>query len=55
MLVLVCFIAAVVCWLLGFVNFTYTTGNPSKAHAPNWLCGGLFFAGLGLWIAPLIH
>lgn len=62
MLILVCFAAAVVCWGLGFANFTYTTGNPAKSHAPNWIAGGLtlapragrvrVFAGLGLWIAP---
>jgi len=55
MLVLICFTAAVVCWGLGALNVTWTTGNPPKAHAPNWLCAGLFFAGLGLWIAPLVH
>lgn len=47
MITTLCFILAVVCWGLGFLNVTL------KANTPNWLCGGLMFAGLGLWIAPL--
>jgi hypothetical protein len=45
MLVLICFIAAVVCWLLGALNVAWPATKPI-----NWLCAGLMFAGLGLWI-----
>ena len=55
MLTLICFVAAVGCWVAGGIKFTWNTGTPPKPHAPNWLCAGLAFAGAGLWIAPLIH
>jgi len=48
MLALICFILAIVCWGLGAFNASFLK------PAPNWLCLGLAFAGLGLWIAPLI-
>jgi hypothetical protein len=50
---LLCFILAIICWFLGFINFTFTAGG--KPQTLNWLCGGLMFAGLGLWVAPLLH
>ena len=49
MLATLCFILAVGCWFLGFINFNF------KTRPVTWLCGGLMFAGAGLWIAPLIH
>jgi hypothetical protein len=55
MLALICFILAIICWGLGALNVTWTTGAPATTHAPNWLCAGLFFAGLALWLAPLAH
>ncbi len=41
------FVLAIICWGLGAFNV--------PRPAINWLCAGLAFAGLGLWIAPLIH
>lgn len=51
MLTNICLFLAVVCWLLGFMKVTFTANG--KPQSPDWLCGGLFFAGLGLWIVPL--
>lgn len=53
MLVNILLVCAVLSWLFGAMNLSYTTGNPAKTHSPNWLCLGLFFAGLALWIVPL--
>jgi hypothetical protein len=53
MLATLCFILAIVCWALGFFNVTLNAGGQPRVFG--WLCGGLAFAGLGLWIAPLIH
>lgn len=52
----VCLILAVISWLAGALNLSYTNNSvtPPKTYMPNWLCLGLFFAGLGLWIMPLI-
>lgn len=52
MFVTACYVLAVLCWLAGFFNVTI--GSAPKTWAPNWLCGGLFFVGLALWIAPLL-
>jgi hypothetical protein len=47
MLSLICFIIAIVCWFCGAFNV--------PRPAVTWLCAGLAFAGLGLWVAPLLH
>jgi len=46
----VCFIVAAVFFALGFFNFVFSIGNPSKQYGFNWVSGGLFWVVLGLWI-----
>jgi hypothetical protein len=51
MLATVLFALAVICWGLGWANVSFTANG--KPYSPNWISGGLMFAGLGLWLAPL--
>lgn len=53
MVVTLLYLLAVLCFGAGFFNATL--GSPPKAWAPNWLCGGLMFVGLALWVAPLLR